>query len=114
MRQKVSFVVATCPAHLSVRMRVTNFLFADIIFTSGGTEVHIDTILGCSVYFIHAHTQSNSMVLHSALCYRGYTSGEGKGKPHIITSNLEHDSVFKCLERYEKDGLAGMLFNVCY
>ena len=45
------------------------------------------------------------MVLTSALRFWG--DKEGKGKPHIITSNLEHDSVAKCLERLEKDGQAG-------
>ena len=28
-------------------------------------------------------------------------------KPHIIISNLEHDSVAKCVERLRGDGLAG-------
>ena len=45
------------------------------------------------------------MVLTSALRFWG--NNEGKGKPNIITSNLEHDSVAKCLERLEKDGQAG-------
>ena len=30
-----------------------------------------------------------------------------EGKPHIITSNLEHDSIARCLERLEKEGQAG-------
>lgn len=34
-----------------------------------------------------------------------------EGKPHIITSNLEHDSVVLCLKRLEKEGHAGEWLN---
>ena len=51
------------------------------------------------------------MVLWSAVQYwRDKQTQEGassEGKPHIITSNLEHDSVARCLERLEKEGQAG-------
>lgn len=51
------------------------------------------------------------MVLDSVLCYwRDPSRQDGvvaEGKPHVITSNLEHDSVIVCVKRLEKEGHIG-------
>ena len=59
----------------------------DIIFTSGGTE-------------------ANNMVIHTALQHYEKSGSRGDEIPHIITSNLEHDSVKLVLEELEKKGKA--------
>ncbi|XP_077439990.1 selenocysteine lyase [Vanacampus margaritifer] len=68
----------------------------DIIFTSGGTE-------------------ANNMVLHTAIEYfRRHHGGAKDGGdgilPHIITSDVEHDSVKLAAERLQKEGKAGCTF----
>ena len=89
-------------------------MFLDIIFTSGGTE-------------------SNNMVLHSALqmfwqqqnthaqghtylrrnsCSHCYDDNETEDsismRPHFITTNIEHDSITKVLRHFQTEGLAGL------
>uniref|UniRef100_A0A8B9KEM7 Selenocysteine lyase n=1 Tax=Astyanax mexicanus TaxID=7994 RepID=A0A8B9KEM7_ASTMX len=77
---------------------------ADIIFTSGGTE-------------------ANNMVFHSALelFWSSRASAEGgreenhqlngnKVLPHIITSNVEHDSIINAAEHLLKSGKADVTF----
>lgn len=69
----------------------------DIIFTSGGTE-------------------ANNLVLHTAVEHfrrncRAADQGGGhqngsNGLPHIITSNVEHDSVKLAAEHLQRDGKA--------
>lgn len=74
----------------------------DIIFTSGGTE-------------------ANNLVLHTAVehfrrSYRAAEQGEGHVNgnnsclPHIITSNVEHDSVKLVAEHLQKNGKAEVTF----
>lgn len=73
----------------------------DIIFTSGGTE-------------------ANNLVLHTAVEHfrrscRAAEQGEGhqngsNGLPHIITSNVEHDSIKLVAEHLQKDGKADVTF----
>ncbi|XP_055363645.1 selenocysteine lyase isoform X2 [Betta splendens] len=73
----------------------------DIIFTSGGTE-------------------ANNLVLHTAIEHfrrncRAAEQGEGHqngctGLPHIITSNVEHDSVKLAAEHLQRDGKADVTF----
>ncbi|KAM9848983.1 selenocysteine lyase [Aulostomus maculatus] len=69
----------------------------DIIFTSGGTE-------------------ANNLVLHTALeHYRKHCMTEGNqngssGPPHIITSNVEHDSVKLVADNLQKAGRADVTF----
>ncbi|XP_033115213.1 selenocysteine lyase-like isoform X2 [Anneissia japonica] len=70
----------------------------DIIFTSGGTE-------------------ANNMVFHTALKYfkevyplfengtTQYSDVGSKCKAHVITSNLEHDSVKLPIEHFVKEGI---------
>lgn len=51
------------------------------------------------------------MVLDSVIRYwRDPSRQDGvvaEGKPHVITSNLEHDSVIVCVKRLEKEGHIG-------
>ncbi|CAN9500804.1 unnamed protein product [Ophioblennius macclurei] len=73
----------------------------DIIFTSGGTE-------------------ANNMVLHTAMEHfrkscSSAEGGEGKqngdtGLPHIITSNVEHDSVKLVADQLQSEGKADVTF----
>ncbi|XP_026202102.1 selenocysteine lyase [Anabas testudineus] len=73
----------------------------DIIFTSGGTE-------------------ANNLVLHTAVEHfrrncRAAEQGEGHqngctGLPHIITSNVEHDSVKLAAEHLQREGKADVTF----
>ncbi|XP_034036578.1 selenocysteine lyase [Thalassophryne amazonica] len=73
----------------------------DIIFTSGGTE-------------------ANNLVLHTAVEHfrrssRDTDQGDlhqngGAGLPHIITSNVEHDSVKLAAEHLQREGLADVTF----
>lgn len=107
----------------------------DIIFTSGGTEVIITVrALLCSGFMklhqqnssvmhaamVHGEQiffQANNLVLHNAVEHfrrncSAAQQGEGhqngsNGLPHIITSNVEHDSVKLVAEHLQKDGKAG-------
>ncbi|XP_029286103.1 selenocysteine lyase isoform X2 [Cottoperca gobio] len=73
----------------------------DIIFTSGGTE-------------------ANNLVIHTAVEHfrrscRAAEEGEGRqngsnGLPHIITSNVEHDSVKLVVEHLQKVGKADVTY----
>ncbi|XP_063771874.1 selenocysteine lyase isoform X2 [Pseudophryne corroboree] len=69
----------------------------DIIFTSGGTE-------------------ANNMILFSAVenfCMRGKESQSnsvGKALPHIITSNVEHDSIALPLQHLQRTQRAEVTF----
>lgn len=38
----------------------------------------------------------------------GREGGDIERRPHVIISNLEHDSIAKTARRLEKDGLAGI------
>ena len=76
------------------RCTVANMIGAlenDIIFTSGGTE-------------------ANNMVIHTALEYFSESSAKNQHdhpgiiKPHVITSNLEHDSILLPLRNLVKCG----------
>ena len=65
-------------------------LYSDIIFMSGGTE-------------------ANNMVIHSALEYFRVFHDEQENcnpglKPHVITSNLEHDSIQLPLLKLKEQG----------
>ncbi|XP_054644911.1 selenocysteine lyase isoform X2 [Dunckerocampus dactyliophorus] len=61
----------------------------DIIFTSGGTE-------------------ANNMVLHTAIeHFKRHQNGK---LPHIITTNVEHDSIKLVAEHLQRDGKADVTF----
>lgn len=96
----------------------------DIIFTSGGTEVIITVSLWIheATWCRHAavtHSkllflQANNLVLQTAVKYfwRNYKAAEQSDRrqkvlPHIITSNVEHDSIKLAAEHLQKDGKAG-------
>ena len=53
--------------------------------------------------------QTNNWVVHIALKYfhETFVSDKQSCLPHIVTSNLEHDSVKVVLQQLEKQGLAG-------
>ena len=81
------------------RLSVANMIGAlesDVIFTSGGTE-------------------ANNMVIHSTLEYF-YEFHKERGnhisdlKPHVITSNLEHDSIQLPLQNLVKQGKIEVTF----
>lgn len=70
----------------------------DIIFTSGGTE-------------------ANNLVIHTAVEHfkrtwntTEQTKSHSNGLPHIITSNVEHDSVRLVLEHLQREGRADVTF----
>ena len=76
------------------RSSVANMIGAldsDIIFTSGGTE-------------------ANNMVIHSALEYFHEFNDNADLKPHVITSNLEHDSIQLPLLNLAKQGRIEVTF----
>lgn len=71
------------------------------------------SVVHCHVIFF----QANNLVLHTALDHfrrncRAADQGEGHqngctGLPHIITSNVEHDSVKLAAEHLQREGKAG-------
>uniref|UniRef100_A0A3Q3GS97 Selenocysteine lyase n=1 Tax=Labrus bergylta TaxID=56723 RepID=A0A3Q3GS97_9LABR len=63
----------------------------DIIFTSGGTEVF---------FFV-------TIVMNATVQGEGHHNGSIACLPHIITSNVEHDSVKLVAEHLQKNGKAG-------
>ncbi|XP_061680982.1 selenocysteine lyase [Syngnathoides biaculeatus] len=63
----------------------------DVFFTSGGTE-------------------SNNMVLHSAIEHFRRQHPDDGSLPHIISCDVEHDSVKKVAEHLKEDGRADFTF----
>ncbi|XP_063965195.1 selenocysteine lyase-like [Lytechinus pictus] len=67
---------------------------SDIIFTSGGTE-------------------ANNLVIHTAIEHFKNSVGTSSSvitRPHIVTSNLEHDSIKLPLEHLVNQGIADVTF----
>ena len=64
--------------------------------------------LGCGedeIIFTSGATESNNLAI------KGVLAGHGiKGKPHIITSKIEHKSVLGVCKKMEKDGLAEVTY----
>lgn len=52
-------------------------------------------------------SQANNMVIHTALRYFRESQGQGRAMPHVVTSNVEHDSIRLPLEQLVKESLAG-------
>jgi len=71
---------------------MSEFVFLDIIFTSGGTEAN-NLVLNTAVEHFRMTQNADNFAEHSL--------------PHIITSSLEHDSIKLVLERYRNTGKAG-------
>lgn len=70
------------------------------------------TALSLALHFspLSSLPQANNMVIHAA-CRHFHESqagpGDSWGTPHIVTSNVEHDSVRLPLEQLVKEHLAG-------
>lgn len=66
------------------------------------------------ITFVSGGTEANNMVLHTALKYFNSGSGKlGQGaslKPHILTTNVEHDAILLPLRHYETEKLADVDF----
>ncbi|EDV18989.1 uncharacterized protein TRIADDRAFT_62558 [Trichoplax adhaerens] len=62
----------------------------DILFTSGGTE-------------------ANNMVIRSVTTHYSRLCKESDDLPHIITSNMEHDSVKLVLEKLANENILGIM-----
>ena len=87
IRFRIIFIKATfTSSQIWAWLRKEKICFSDIIFSSGGTE-------------------SNNHVLQSVV--QSYKDLAGHdGLPHIITSNLEHDSIRLPLKHMEEQGTA--------
>lgn len=67
-----------------------NAVSNDVIFTSGGSE-------------------SNNWVIDATIkCFLSKIFSDPPCKPHIITSNVEHDSISVTLSTLQKEGIVGM------
>uniref|UniRef100_A0A665UU04 Selenocysteine lyase n=1 Tax=Echeneis naucrates TaxID=173247 RepID=A0A665UU04_ECHNA len=74
----------------------------DLIFTSGGTEVIYITLLHSAVeYFRRSCSAAEQGEGHHNGC---------TGHPHIITTNVEHDSVKLVAEHLQREGKADVTF----
>ncbi|CAL9695912.1 unnamed protein product [Knipowitschia caucasica] len=73
----------------------------DIIFTSGGTEANNMVIQSAVEHFKRSRDGTECNTDHSNGC---------PGLPHIISSNVEHDSVKLVLEHLQKEGKADATF----
>ncbi len=83
--------------------------FSEIIFTSGGTEVkkRLKNIIKYWLIY-HYYIKSNNIVFHSILkYYKQLFKSLENSVPHIIISNIEHDSVRLIAEYLEGENLAG-------
>ena len=69
---------------------------SEIIFMSGGTEANNNIIHIANEYF---NDQKLALGIYTA-----------ESKPHIITSNIEHDSILNALKYYEKKGLIDVTY----
>ncbi len=100
-------VIITVRALFLLRFCKTGKYFAQNRSIMHATVVHSKQIL----------FQANNLVLHTAVEHfrrncRAADQGKGhqngsSGLPHIITSNVEHDSVKLVAEHLQKDGKAG-------
>ncbi|XP_036092360.1 selenocysteine lyase isoform X2 [Rousettus aegyptiacus] len=73
----------------------------DIVFTSGGTESNNLVIHSVLRHFHKTHTSSGDAEHHSP--------GE-RAVPHIVTCNVEHDSIRLPLEHLEEEQMAAVTF----
>lgn len=69
---------------------------SEIIFMSGGTEANNNIIHIANEYF---NDQKLALGIYTA-----------ESKPHIITSNIEHDSISNAVKYYEKKGLIDVTY----
>ncbi|GIY99971.1 selenocysteine lyase [Caerostris extrusa] len=71
--------------------------------------------LPCEIIFTSGGTESNNMVIHTALKYfhermQNSASDAKDEKPHIITTNIEHDSIRLPLEKLSSEGKIDVTF----
>lgn len=88
------------------------FVWDRHVFENNDSFSHAPVAHCCVIFF-----QANNLVLHTAVEHfrrncRAAEQGEGhqngcSGLPHIITSNVEHDSVKLAAEHLQRDGKAG-------
>ncbi|KAF4516834.1 hypothetical protein B566_EDAN006228, partial [Ephemera danica] len=69
---------------------------ADIIFTSGGTEANNIVIFGILQYFEDWHKTNPKEVTSRP--------GARKEKPHVITTNVEHDAILLPIKHLQQAG----------
>lgn len=90
---------------------VSFLIHTDIVFTSGGTEVSHLSCSGClklehDCLMFKLYPQSNNMVLHSVIRHCSLT-GSTTTLPHVVTSNLEHDSIDLTIRELVERGQIG-------
>ncbi|XP_056420620.1 selenocysteine lyase isoform X2 [Hyla sarda] len=90
---KAKQLIDTARAHIA---KMVQGMPEDIIFTSGGTEANNMVLLSAVEYF-NTSTKKESNSLEKAL-------------PHIITSNVEHDSIALLLKHLQKTHRAEVTF----
>lgn len=103
----------------TVRALLLWFWKAAAVLCAGKSFVQNSSMMHATVGHtgIQMFFQANNLVLHTAVEHfrrncRPAEQGEGhqngsSGLPHIITSNVEHDSVKLVAEHLQKDGKAG-------
>lgn len=93
---------------------------------SGSPSVPLYVCLSCYLYVTHRHAlllchfQANNLVLHTAVKHfwqsreteerEGLNSSQQNGRailPHLVISNVEHDSIRLTAEHLQKEGRAG-------
>eukprot|EP00057_Strongylocentrotus_purpuratus_P012043 XP_011666517.1 PREDICTED: selenocysteine lyase-like [Strongylocentrotus purpuratus] len=80
-------------------------------------RLQVATMIGASphdIIFMSGGTEANNLVIHTAIEHFKNSSRtlsyEHPGKPHIITSNLEHNSIKLPLEHLVNQGVADVTF----
>ncbi|KAF8764013.1 Selenocysteine lyase like protein [Argiope bruennichi] len=76
--------------------QMINSLSSEVIFTSGGTECN-NMVISTAIQYYHIKAQN-------------FTNGLKDIKPHIITTNIEHDSVKLPLEKLSEEGKIDVTF----
>ena len=80
--------------------------FSEIVFNSGGTEANNSVIFSALKTFEDARASQNG---DAHLLANGGGHPDVTQRPHVITSNVEHDSVANVLRHLEKEARIGWL-----